>query len=1000
MPKSNKLIVIDGTLLSEVSPIQAGSASWFEWLSSANNFTYKDGNGRFIAQCEIRRNKTYWYAYRRRSGKLVKAYLGKSEDLTKERLQHTSLSLAGNSLENQLIIKSMGNELHKVETRIDSTFLSLTKIYPPVLPRQIISRTRLNQQINSPLTLIIAPSGFGKTTLLNDWKQTCGYPVVWLTLDAHDNYPSRFWNSVVSAFQILDTEFGTDLLKYIGTTVAIKPAETILHLTNEIGQSQTMFPRLGMVLDDFHLINHSEIYEAMQIWLEHLPAKFQLIISGNTKPPLSFGHLRAQGLLTELEVNDLRFTESEGVNFLKKYPQDPPLAYDDLEKLVKHTEGWATGLTLTVIALGKQADRRQFIETFSGAHIYMREYFMETVLQHCTPEIQSFLLKTAILKSLNGSLCNAITGRSDGDAMLAHLWQENLFITRLEEQGWYRYHDLFAETLFSQLSIRFPKEVPLLHQRAAHWYREQYAFGDAIYHLLSIEAWEEAATLIEEMALRELEQFGEDSSLLRWLQELPESVVQKHKNLLFVYMRLANLALPQKKIEQFISYIEKSISSKPLEQQSLDEHDVLTEIKQIRIIWAQGHAFIPPTLSGNVNDDRWDLFNQLYLLRPAYRQYQNFPEAPIIELLRKAQVNHNLYITLMAGGVLAKRYLFTGQLRRSEKICRQILEDSFNQRGKLPQTSSIALEVLSLIYFERNDLDLAQRYLAQAGEVDPNPFSTNMPIHFLIMRAKIQIALNQGLESLATIKAAQDLNMRRPGGLLTSEDLLAYEALISVRIGEIILAEQLLMESNEIDNHHLLRQVQAEIYLKKECFHDAEEILAETLAKSSELVVIEPLMETRVFLALSLFGQHRINQALQVIVDAVRLAAPERFIRPFLIGGQACASLLSLALLSQNLSDDMQIFIKELLQLMKSTDESPQVSKAELELLSTSASITPREQEILLLLNTGYSNREIAAKLSISESTVKTHLGTIYFKLGVNSRGQATNRARQLRLVQ
>ncbi len=999
MPKTSIPSVVDGILSSESGPVPAGSSSWYAWLSSTKKFTYKDGNGKFAAQCETRRKKAYWYAYRRRSGKVVKAYLGKNEDLTAERLRQASLSLAGNSRVHPLIGPPGSNDHPAVESRIDSSFLSLSKHIAPVLPRQIVSRTRLNQRIHSPLTLIYAPSGFGKSTLLNDWKQTCGYPVVWLTLDERDNHPVRFWNSVVAAFQLLYPGFGKDLLQDFGTAVAIQPAETLLQLTNEIIQLQTLFPKLGMVLDDFHCIHHPGIYGSIQIWLERFPVKFQLVISGHTRPPLSLGHLRARGLLTELDVDDLRFTKSEGVEYLRQYLPDPPLAFDDLEKLIKHTEGWATGLTLTALALEKQADRRQFIETFSGAHMYMREYFMETVLQHCTPELQSFLLKTAILKSLNGYLCNAVTGRTDGDDMLAHLWEENLFVTRLEEQGWYRYHDLFAEMLCSQLTVRFPEEVPQLHQRAAHWYREQYAFGDAIYHLLSIEAWEEAAVLIEDMALRELEQFGEDSSLLRWLQELPESVVQKHKNLLFVYMRLANLALPQTKIEQFITYIEKSISGKPLIRQTRDEHNVLTEIKQIRKIWAQGHAFIPPALSGNAQEDRWGLFNHLYLLRPAYRQYQSFPEAPLIELVREAQAKHNLYISLMAGGVLAKRYIFAGQLRRGGKICRQILEHAVNQRGKLPETSSIALEVLGLLHLERNELDLAQRYLTQAVEVDPNPFSTNMPIQLLILRAKIQIALNQKAEALETIKAAQHLSTRRPGGLLTSEDLLAYEAWISVRIGETTLAEQLLMELPENHGHHLLRQVQAEIYLKKERFHEAEKILAETIAQFSGLVVIEPLMETRVCLALALFGQHRINQALQVMLEAVRLAAPERFIRPFLNGGKACASLLSLALASQNLSEDMQGFLQELLQLLKAAGESPQISQAELELLSTSASITAREQEVLFLLCAGFSTCEMAAKLSISQCTVKTHLGHIYHKLDVNSRGQAANRAQQLRLV-
>ncbi|HRE27527.1 MAG TPA: hypothetical protein PK954_12900, partial [Anaerolineales bacterium] len=272
-----------------------------------------------------------------------------------------------------------------------------------------------------------------------------------------------------------------------------------------------------------------------------------LVLSGHIRPPLALGHLRARGLVTELDAGDLRFTTDEGIAYVRRYPQGPQLAYDDIERLVKRTEGWAAGLTLTALALSKQEDQRHFIDTFSGAHIYLREYFMETVLQRSAPDIQDFLLKTAILKNLSGRLCDAVTGQSDGSATLERLWRENLFTVRLEQDGWYRYHDLFAEMLRSQLQARFPDEIAQLHQRAAGWYREQFAPADAVYHLLATDAWEEAAALVEDMALNELAYFGEDSRFLRWLHELPASVVQKHKTLLAVYLRLANIALPQSK---------------------------------------------------------------------------------------------------------------------------------------------------------------------------------------------------------------------------------------------------------------------------------------------------------------------------------------------------------------------------------------------------------------------------------------------------------------------
>jgi LuxR family transcriptional regulator, maltose regulon positive regulatory protein len=999
MSSYEKAIAKDGFLQTSSNSIPIGSFLWFEWLSKAKKFSFKYPNGTFVAQHETRRNTSYWYAYKRRDGKLHKAYIGKTEELTLERLQQIGHLLRGEDANENSTSTVIPNDPFLFESRIDSSFLPITKITVPVLPRQLVSRSRLKDKINTPLTLIYAPSGFGKSTLLNDWKQTCGYPMAWLTLDEHDNNPIRFLYSFVTAFQNINPDFGKDILAYISSVSSIQPAEAVRHLTKSVLDTQAFFPQLGIVLDDFHRINHAAIYDTLQLWIEHFPAKVQLVISGHTRPPLSLGHLRAQGLLTELDVNDLRFTTLEGVNYLQQYPQNPPLAQDDLEKLVKHTEGWAAGLTLTALALGKQGDLRQFIDTFSGAHIYMREYFMETVLQRSSPEIQSFLLHTAILKNLTGSLCNAVTAGTDGDEILEHLWLENLFIIRLEEQGWYRYHDLFAEMLSSQLQARHPEKVTQLHQRAAKWYREQYASADAIYHLLSIEAWEEAATLIEEMALRELEQFGEDSRLLRWLQDLPENVVQKHKDLLFVYMRLANNALSQKKIEKFINYIERSISSKPEMLRTVDEKDVLVEIQEIQHTWAQGHMFVPPAPLGGGYDTRWDLLNRLYLLKPAYSQCQESPEEPIIDLLNEAQAQNNLFVILMAGGSLAKRFVLAGQLRRAEKTCKQIQEKAMSQRGQLPETASIALNVLGNVYFERNDLELAQKYLNRSLEVDPNPTSTNMPIQNAILRARIQMFLGQKEEALATIQTARSLYSRRPAGVWSDEDLLAQEIRIHIRSDHLDKAEELLLEAPAGTDHHLLLQMRAEILAKKGQFQEAEEILWNVIDAFPTLIVIEPLQELRILLSLVLFWQNKINQSVQVMTGAIRLAAPEQFIRPFLSWGTDCAPILLLVSETQLLNAEAHSFLSKLLKSLAIPTTTARIPKSDMEDLSTSASISIREQEILQLLSEGYSNREMSKKLSVSESTIKTHLVNIYFKLKVNSRMQAVSKAKLLKLI-
>ncbi len=997
MPKSGTPIVRNELLHADASRVKVGSPQWYEWLSSHRKFTFEGEGGHFIAQCETRRDKAYWYAYRRRGGKLIKVYLGKSEELTPERLQQASFSLAGQTRFDRPSSLPLDMRQRNAETRIDTSFLPMAKVNVPVLPQKLITRSRLTRQITTPLTLLYAPSGFGKSTLLNTWKQTCGFPVAWLSLDDGDNQPLRFWHSVVMALQTICPDVGRELIPFLRIATVAQLPEIVSRLSSNIPCTGEADPRFGLVLDDFHRVHSNEIHTSLQMWLEQFPPSLQLVISGHIKPPLALGHLRAKGMLLELEADDLRFTLEEGIDYLLQYPQDPPLARDDLERLVKHTEGWAAGLTLTALALGKQGDRRHFIDTFSGAHIYLREYFMETVLQHSPPEVQTFLLKTAILKQLTGSLCDALTGQTDGEEILSRLWHENLFVVRLEEQGWYRYHDLFAEMLCSQLQARFPAEAPLLHQRAARWYRERYAPADAIYHLLAIQSWEEAASLMEEMALRELEEYGEDSRLLRWLQELPESVVQQHKTLLFVYLRLAASALPRKKIESFISRIEANIIHKSVSRQTPDEKDVLVEIQQIRHIWSQGNTFTPP--AGGEHNARWELLDGLRFLGSNEQVVEDFNDK-IAHLYETAQTHRNLFVILMAGGTRARRALTRGQLKQSEKIAQQVLQHAMVQRGKLPEPASISLVVLSQIHVERNELDMAERFLQRAADVDPNPTSSNMTVQLAILRAELQSAQGKGEEARATLQAARELHARRPSGIWSDQDLIAYEAISWLRDGERAAAEQLMSQGSDPGIHPLSDLVYAEMALLRKKFDVAERLLQRLLSEYPDGLQYEPLLPARIMLALALFGQHKINQSRQVMADALRLAAPERFIRPFLDYSSLSIPLLPLVLQTENLTAEAQAFIREILQLSGSYTEATHVPPRELESLSTAASISPRELEVLQFMSAGLSNGEIARKLSISESTVKTHLANIYYKLGVSRRVQAIAQAKELKLIQ
>lgn len=886
---------------------------------------------------------------------------------------------------------------------IDLSYLPLTKIHPPTLPQKLVVRLRLTQRINAPITLIMAPSGFGKTTLLNEWRQTCGMPVAWVSLDANDNYPWRFWTTVTTALQTILPNFGQDLLPHLHPLSPSDLTENIISLTNMIigitGTSGSI-PRFGLILDDYHHIQDKEIHASLQFWLENLPPTLQLVISSHSRVPLALGHLRAKGLVAELETEDLRFTLEEGIGFLSQHISERSMAYSDMQSLIQHTEGWITGLMLASLALSQPSDQRQFLFAFSGAHPYLREYFIERVLSRQPASVQTFLLKTSILKHLTGPLCDAVTGRTDGAEMLAHLWQENLFLVRLEKQHWYRYHDLFAETLYSQLQSQLPEEIPQLHRRVAEWYRTQNAPDDAIYHLLAIEAWEEAASLIEDIVLRELEQFGDYSRLMRWLRQLPETVVQRHKTLLRVYVRVASLDLSRAEVKQILTRVEMNILQKPAGEQTSDEQSVLAEIQRIRQLWLAGDTGLVPLSRVGEHEDLWQMLDGIVTYARYVRRDSEKAEIVARELYEIARERSHLYLTLITGGGLAYFKLLRGELRQGERIALEVLQRAISQRGKLPESASIPLTMLSRVCYERNQLSQAHQLLLHVTEVDPNPTSSNMPIMEAIQRAKLEFAQGDVMAALATIQAARELQGRHPAGLYRDVDLIAYQAWFSVRQGDYANAENLLAEAGELGTHAFLTLVRAVLLLEQEQPVAAADLLRDLIERYPHGLYLEPTLGARIVLALALYKMHQVNPARQAMAGAIRLAFSEGFIRPFLDYGPPSLPLLTLVLHTSNLTPAAQAYVRQILHLLGGGDGTRSLLlNSEIEALSTAASITAREQQVLQLVSDGLTNREIATQFSLAESTVKTHLKNIYRKLGVNSRIRAIAQAQALKLA-
>jgi len=447
-----------------------------------------------------------------------------------------------------------------------------TKLQIPRAHRALVQRPRLLAQLDacleqdatpaSPafarkLTLICAPAGFGKTTLLSEWSRslrasTPALPVAWLSLDEHDDDPVPFWTYLIAALRSVDAGLGHDAGRLLQ---GAEPPAAHAMLTPVLNGLAALDRGLVLVLDDYHLISSREIHEGLAFFLEHQPQNVHLVISTRADPPLPLSRLRARGQLTELRSDDLRFTAAEAATFLKS-TMGLSLAPEEVQTLESRTEGWIAGLQLAALALqgtlsmqGRDG-AREFISSFTGSHHYVLEYLTEEVVRRQPEPVRSFLIQTSIMDRLCGSLCDAVCAAPGvdrahlplgthtpsealaGEAMLAHLQERNLFIIPLDdERRWVRYHHLFADLLGNLLRKEFPPEqIRTLHRRASAWHEQHGSLEEAVKHALQAQDFEGSAALIARAA-QGLLAHGRLSTLLRWTEALPEDALRAQPRL-------------------------------------------------------------------------------------------------------------------------------------------------------------------------------------------------------------------------------------------------------------------------------------------------------------------------------------------------------------------------------------------------------------------------------------------------------------------------------------
>jgi LuxR family maltose regulon positive regulatory protein len=480
---------------------------------------------------------------------LTKKYLGKTADVTLARLEHIAGMLSAQSEPQVLLPVSLAaGRDGKVETvqppllaqrRQPLHPLLATKLHVPRPRVHLVPRDHLTEQLQQgaerALTLISAPAGFGKTTLLAQWLAENSIPVAWVSLEPEDNDPTRFLCYLIAALQTLDAQIGTSALALLRTPQPPSPETVLAVLTNDL--MSLGGGDFALVLDDYHVITADPVQRGMTFLLEHLPPQLHLILATRADPPLPLARLRARGLLCEVRTTDLRFGTAEAGTFLQAV-MGLDLEASAIATLEQRTEGWIAGLQLAALSLQGRADVSGFLAAFRGSHRYVLDYLSDEVLARQGASVQQFLLRTSILERLSGPLCDAVTGQEGSQAMLEALEKANLFVVALDDKrGWYRYHHLFAEVLRSHLQQAEPKLVPVLHRRASTWYEQHGFIVEAVQHALAAPDVALAARLIEPIALPVALQ-GQISTVLEWMNALPEALVRTRPFLCVYHARL------------------------------------------------------------------------------------------------------------------------------------------------------------------------------------------------------------------------------------------------------------------------------------------------------------------------------------------------------------------------------------------------------------------------------------------------------------------------------
>jgi len=817
------------------------------------------------------------------------------------------------------------NENHKSKIPILGTPILATKLYIPPHRPNVVLRPRLttlmNEGLDRKLTLISAPPGFGKTTLVSEWIAGSERPAAWLSMDEGDNDTTRFLTHLIAALQTIAKNIGEGLL---GVFQSPQPPPTESILTVLINEITTFSKNFTFVLDDYHVIDAKPVDFALSFLLEHLPPQMHMVITTREDPELPLPKLRVRGQLTELRVANLRFTPSEATEFLNR-AMSLNLSTEDVAALETRTEGWVAGLQLAALSMQGRKDISGFIRSFAGDDKYITDYLVEEVLQRQSDHVRSFLLQTSILDRLSGSLCDAVTGQKDGKKMLEALERGNLFVVSLDDnRQWYRYHHLFAGVLLARLMDEQAKQALQLHQQASKWYEKNGLLPDAIHHALSAKDFEWAANLIEQVWPK-TDRYIQYAPWLGWVKALPEMLVADrpvlNTNYACALLDIGELEAGEVRLKQVEELLitTQDISQNPEASKKMVIADK-EQFQQLPATIAAARAYLAGALGDmpgaikytrqNIDllpeDDHYGRDGAASLLGIAYyangdleAAYQTFEVS--FEAMRKSGVIDDVGGTF----ILADIRIVQGRLLDAVSLYEESMK-LVPAQGYAPSGTAYLYLGRSKLYREQGDPITATTYLLKSEEANNNSPYQLWQYRFTLAQA--QVAEDQGnLDgALELLNKAESLYYRNI--VPEIRPLEALRANIWIKQGKLnkalnwvqvkgLSAEDDLSYIREFEHFTLARVLIAQFKSKQDESHilKASGLLKRLLKAAEEGDRTGSVIEILTMQALAYEAQENIELGLESLKRALTLAEPEGYVRIFVDEGVPMRHLLSAA---------------------------------------------------------------------------------------------------------